>query len=77
MKDCRFFKEYYGKSFYSDSMIRERAYIATITGEIKDSAEIEGHLWLSREDFESHKYPMIPLTDKEIIPDIIKAKILK
>jgi len=75
LKDCKFFKEYSGKSFYGDAMVRERVYITTIAGEITPSAEIESHLWLSREDFESHKYPMIPITEKEIIPDLIKAKI--
>ena len=56
-------------------MVRQRVYIITITGDIKPSSEIESHLWLSRDEFESRKYPMISTTEKEIIPDLIKAKI--
>jgi hypothetical protein len=56
-------------------MVRQRVYIIEISGEIKPSSEIEGHLWLSRKDFDSHKYPMIPTTEKEIIPDLIKERL--
>ena len=72
LDEFKFFKEYYGKSFYNDWVVRQRVYIAKISGEIRPSSEIEGHLWFSRKDFESHKYPMIPTTEKEIIPDLIK-----
>ena len=75
LDSCKFFKEYYGKSFYSEWMVRQGVYIIEISGEIKPSSEIEGHLWLSRKDFDSHKYPMIPTTEKEIIPDLIKERL--
>ena len=73
--NCKFFKEYYSKSFYSESMVRERVYITTISGEIKEGGEISSHLWLTKEEFLSRKYPMVPLTEKQMIPDLIKAKI--
>ena len=37
--------------------------------------EIEGFIWFSKEDFETKKYSMITVTEEQIIPDLIKAKI--
>ncbi len=72
----RFFKEYQTISFYnSDRGIIERLYIAEIKGEIKPDAEIEEIVWLTKEDFESKKYPMIPHNQEDVIPDLIKEGI--
>jgi len=71
-----FFKEYSEKSFYHpDRITRQKIYIVSISGDIKTGAEIESFVWLTREDFEKRKFPMIPITEKKIIPDLIKQGI--
>lgn len=71
--DSRFFKEYKTKSFYNpEKGIVERVYIVEIKGDIKPDAEIESIVWFSKEDFENKKYPMIPHTEIDLIPDLIK-----
>lgn len=71
----KFFKEYLGKSFYNDWMNKQKVYIVSIVGEIQPGAEIEDYVWLSREDFENKKHAMIPITEKEITPDLIKNRL--
>lgn len=74
--DFNFFKEYSGKSFYHPSRItRQKIYITSISGDIKTGAEIEDFIWLTKEDFEKRKFTMIPITEKKIIPDLIKQGI--
>ncbi len=74
--NSNFFGEYPGKSFYNPEVIRnQRVYIVNIEGEVKPDAEIESFVWFSKEDFKMKKYPMITITEEQIIPDLIKAKI--
>ena len=71
-----FFKEYSGKSFYNPGQItKQKIYIVSISGEIKPDAEIESFVWLTREDFDKKKFPMIPIIEEKIIPDLIKEEI--
>lgn len=71
-----FFGEYTGKHFYRPDLIsKNRVYIVTIEGKVKPDMEIESFVWFSKEDFETKKYPMITITEEQIIPDLIKAKI--
>ncbi len=71
-----FFKKYSEKSFYNpNQIIKEKVYITSISGNIKIGAEIEDFVWLSKEDFEKRIFPMIPITEKKIIPDLIKKEI--
>lgn len=73
----KFFKEYAGPSFYHENQItRQRIYIVSISGHIQPDAEIEDFVWLKKEDFEKKKFPMIPITEEEIVPDIIKAGLM-
>ncbi|MCX6811468.1 MAG: NUDIX domain-containing protein [Candidatus Berkelbacteria bacterium] len=72
----KFFKKYSAKSFYSEHITKQRVYIVSIKGsKIIPQAEIEDFIWLSRNDFEKGNYPMIPITQNKIIPDLIKAGI--
>ena len=71
-----FFKEYSGKSFYhANQIIKQKIYIVSISGGIIPGAEIEDFTWLTKEDFEKRKFSMIPITEKKIIPDLIKQGI--
>jgi len=71
---AKFFKEYHGFSFYNPDMrMIQRVHIVTISGTPKPDAEIESVIFLSKEDFEQKKYPMIPINEEDILPDIIKA----
>lgn len=71
-----FFKEYSGKSFYhSNRITKQKIFIVSISGEIKPGAEIENFIWLAKEDFKKRKFPMIPITEKKIIPDLIRQEI--
>jgi len=71
----KFFGEYSGKSFYHEYITKNRVYIVSIEGKIKPGAEIERVIWLTKNDFEKHKFPMIPMTENEIIPDLIKHQL--
>jgi len=74
--EMNFFKEYSSQHFYDpDKISQQRIYIVSAEGEPKSGAEIEKIIWLTREDFEKRKYPMIPINEKEIIPDLIKKKV--
>lgn len=74
--EMKFFKEYFSEHFYEPGKIsQQRIYIVSATGEPKLGAEIEKIIWLTREDFEKKKYPMITINEKEIIPDLIKQNI--
>lgn len=71
-----FFKEYSGISFYHQNRItNQRVYIVSVTGNFKPGAEIKDIVWLTKENFEKKQFPMIPTTEKEIIPDLIKQGI--
>lgn len=71
-----FFKEYLTENFYSQKYkIIERVYTIIIKGEPKPNAEIENVVWFTKEDFQNKKFPMIPHTEEELIPDLIKAGI--
>lgn len=74
--DLKFFENYPGMSFYNPEIIyNQKVYLATIRGGIKPDMEIESYVWLTKNDFEIKKYPMITITEEKIIPDLIKAKI--
>lgn len=71
-----FFKEYSGKSFYHPGQFTiQKIYIVSVSGDIKPDSEIEDFIWLTKKDFKKRKFPIIPITEKEIIPDLIKEKI--
>lgn len=73
ISSLRFFKEYSGKSFYeANQIINQKIYIVSISGEVKPDAEIESFVWLTRDDFDKKIFPMIPITEEKIIPDLIK-----
>jgi 8-oxo-dGTP diphosphatase len=74
--NMKFFKKYSAKSFYSNHITKQRVYIASLKGyKITPQAEIKDFVWLSKNDFEKGKYPMIPTTQNKIIPDLIKSGI--
>jgi len=76
LKDMKFFKEYTGKSFYvPNKVVTQHIYIISVKGAPKPDSEIDELIWLSREEFKIKKYPMIPITEEEIIPDLIKKRI--
>ena len=73
---AKFFKEYTSPSFYhTENTTVQRIYIAEIKGDPVPAAEIDNFVWLTMEDFKKHAYPMIPVTQNEIIPDLIKQGI--
>ena len=49
-----------------------RVYISNISGEIKSAEEIKNSVWMSKEEFNKNKYPLINTTKEKIIPDLIK-----
>lgn len=69
-----FFKSYTTPSFYNnkDTTI-QRVYMVEIKGEPVPSAEIDTMIWFTKEEYENKKYPMITMTQEELIPDMIKA----
>ena len=76
LKGMKFFKEYISESFYvPDRMVTQRIYIVSVKGVPIADSEIESIVWLTKQDFKKKKYPMIPLTKKVIIPDLIKQGI--
>ena len=73
---AKFFKEYSSQSFYHpQNTTVQRVYITEIKGNPVPAAEIDSFVWLSMEDFKKHTYPMIPVTQNEIIPDLIEQGI--
>lgn len=76
LTSSKFFKEYTSDSFYHPGrIINSRIYIININGEIKTDAEIDSYVWLTKQDFETKKYSMIPNHRDKLIPDLIKAGI--
>ena len=74
--ESKFFKEYENVGFYHpEKKTIERVYVVKIKGEIKPDAEIEKIVWLTKEDFINKKFPMIPHTEQELIPDLIKENV--
>ncbi|MFH1253062.1 MAG: hypothetical protein V1664_01895 [Candidatus Uhrbacteria bacterium] len=75
LQEMVFFKEYSGVSFYHpDQITKQRVYVVKINGKPKPAAEIEDFVWLTKKDFKKRKYKMVPITENEIIPDLIKQK---
>lgn len=72
----KFYKEYNRKSFYHDYMLKSRMYLVSIKGEPKENMEIKRFCWLSKEEFEKQQFLIIPIINEELIPDLIKDKIL-
>ncbi len=74
--DSKFFKEYICDSPYiPDVKSISKVYITKIKGDPKPGAEITEYVWMSRKDFENKKYFLVDVTQKEIIPDLIKEGI--
>ena len=74
LKGFKFFKSYTAKSPYHDWNTHQRAYIASIEGEIQPRAEIEDYVWYTKDDLINKKYPMIPINEV-IINDLIEQGI--
>lgn len=73
LTSAKFFKEYIAKSPYEENVISiNKVYIASISGEIKTAKEIKNIVWISKEEFNKNKYPLINTTKEKIIPDLIK-----
>lgn len=71
-----FFKTYSWPSFYHpENTTVQHIYVATIQWNIIPDAEIESYIWLTKDDFINKLFPMIPITQEEIIPDLITANI--
>lgn len=73
---CIFYKEYTGKSFYHEYLVKSRLYFITIEGTPKPRMEIEKILWLSKDDIEKNAYFLIPLV-KKLLRDLIVQGYLK
>lgn len=77
LNQTKFFKEYSSISPYAkDTTTIQRVFIASISGKLVPDAEIEKIIWMAKNDFLEKKYRLLPTTEKEIIPDLIKEKIL-
>jgi len=71
-----FFKEYKAKSpYHADTITISRIYIAKVSGEPKAGREIKDYVWMSKDDFNNNKYPLLSLTKDKVIPDLIKGGI--
>jgi len=69
----KFFGEYVSPSLYDAGIVyRSRVYLVEIEGKIVPGNEIKSFVWMSRGEFDSNKYPLIPATRGRIIPDLIK-----
>ncbi len=77
MGSAIFFKEYVNPSPFNPESVMtiQRVYIATISGQIIPAAEIESFVWITREEFEDNKYPILAVTKNIIIPELIEAGI--
>lgn len=74
LTSAQFFKKYVSKSFYDKNAITINvAYTANISGEPKVGKEINSYIWMSKNEFENSKYPLIPSEREEVIPDLIKV----
>jgi len=72
----KFFREYLSPSAYhKDCIITNKVFIVNISGEPKGGKEIQGYVWMSKEDFNNNIYPLIEGDHKKIIPDLIKEGI--
>ena len=72
----KFYKEYLRKSFYHDYMLKNRMHLVSIKGKPKPNSEIAQLHWLSKKEFEEHRLSIVPVINEEVIPDLIKDKIL-
>ncbi len=78
IETVNFFKTYEWPSFYNlERYIIQHIYIVTLVDYnwLQAAHEIEKIVRLSKDEFLTKKYSMIPITQQEIIPDIINAKI--
>ncbi len=70
-----YFGEFTGKSPYGEHLNKNKVYLCTISGDPLPDHEIEKVIWFSKNDFLSKTYPMIAVTENEIIPALIKANV--
>jgi len=78
IKDMKFIKTYEWPSFYNtERHITQHIYIVTLMNYdiLQPAHEIEKVVRLSKQEFNDQAYPMIPITEQKIIPDIIKEGI--
>ena len=78
IEDSKFMylKDYTGESAYlPNTVLVQRIYLVKIKGEIKPDHEIEGYVWLSKEDFKNNKYKILPIDREKVLPDLINSKI--
>lgn len=68
------FWEFSAKSFYSDHLIVNRVYIAQITGEPKPWEEIATLIRVSKKDYITNRYKMLP-GNSEIFDKLIERGI--
>ncbi len=72
----RFVTEYSASSFHNPKVILNvKVCLATISGIIKPDREIESFVWMSKEDFNSNRYPIVTSIKEKAIPYLIDAGI--
>ena len=71
IEKLKFFREFSSQSFYSPRFTINRVYIVNIKNKPVPKNEIEEIIWLSKEDFLNKRFPMIPVIEEKIIPELI------
>jgi len=73
LKSSDFIGEYVSPSPYHENVITiQKIYVAKISGELNPSNEIQNYIWMTKEEYKEHKYPLIKITRDKIIPDLIE-----
>lgn len=77
MESAEFFWTYTGPSpFKEHTTSINIVYVVDAVWDVTIGHEITNFAWISKEDFEHKKYPLLPITQNEIIPDLIKNGLL-
>jgi len=71
IKNAKFFGEFSSPSFYSSWNTLNRLYLVEIENNPSPGHEIKEVIWLTKEDFLNKKFPMIPIIENTIIPELI------
>ncbi len=71
IKNLKFIGEFSSPSFYSPTFTINRIYLTDVKNKPVPNNEIEEIFWLSKEDFLSKRFPMIPIIEERIIPAVI------
>jgi len=73
-----FFREYRTKTAYQENgMTQNKVYIVEVSGNPNPSREITNYVWMSKNDFQNDKYPLLSATKDKVIPDLIKEGIFQ